>query len=81
MSDRLQLDEALMGYPSFQTRFRGMDGSLMYLTPTDVRFEKKYSGMLSPTLEKVVRQVTKKKEGTAISTTEGRIHAMSGCCD
>ncbi|GKD71515.1 hypothetical protein Tco_1325605 [Tanacetum coccineum] len=32
MVDRLKLDEDLMGIPVDQTRFRGMVGSLMYLT-------------------------------------------------
>ncbi|GKF57036.1 hypothetical protein Tco_0170573, partial [Tanacetum coccineum] len=32
MVDRLKLDEDLMGIPVDQTRFRGMAGSLMYLT-------------------------------------------------
>ncbi|GKA18948.1 hypothetical protein Tco_0698863 [Tanacetum coccineum] len=32
MVDRLKLDEDLMGIPVNQTRFRGMVGSLMYLT-------------------------------------------------
>ncbi|GJU68031.1 retrovirus-related pol polyprotein from transposon TNT 1-94 [Tanacetum coccineum] len=34
MVDRLKLDEDLMGIPVDQTRFRGMVGSLMYLTPS-----------------------------------------------
>ncbi|GJT66553.1 hypothetical protein Tco_1018033, partial [Tanacetum coccineum] len=32
MVDRMKLDEDLMGIPVDQTRFRGMVGSLMYLT-------------------------------------------------
>ncbi|GKA00828.1 hypothetical protein Tco_0673493 [Tanacetum coccineum] len=32
MVDRLKLDEDLLGIPVYQTRFRGMAGSLMYLT-------------------------------------------------
>ncbi|GKG28924.1 hypothetical protein Tco_0416289 [Tanacetum coccineum] len=32
MVDRLKLDEDLMGIPVDQTRYRGMVGSLMYLT-------------------------------------------------
>ncbi|GKG26794.1 hypothetical protein Tco_0402497, partial [Tanacetum coccineum] len=32
MVDRLKLDEDLMGIPVDQTRFRGIVGSLMYLT-------------------------------------------------
>ncbi|GJV02820.1 hypothetical protein Tco_1336389 [Tanacetum coccineum] len=35
MVDRLKLDEDLMGIPVDQTRFRGMVGSLMYLTAID----------------------------------------------
>ncbi|GKA52220.1 hypothetical protein Tco_0745416 [Tanacetum coccineum] len=34
MVDRLKLDEDLMGIPVDQTRFKGMVGSLMYLTAT-----------------------------------------------
>ncbi|GJX11299.1 hypothetical protein Tco_0201158 [Tanacetum coccineum] len=34
MVERLKLDEDLMGIPVDQTRFRGIVGSLMYLTPS-----------------------------------------------
>nr|GEV77308.1 hypothetical protein [Tanacetum cinerariifolium] len=104
MVDRLKLDEDPLGIPVDQTRFRGMVGSLMYLTASrpDLVFAvcmcaryqasptKKYlealkrvfrstSGSAQFLGDKLVSWSSKKQKSTAISTTEAKYIAMSGC--
>ncbi|GKF22278.1 hypothetical protein Tco_0074600 [Tanacetum coccineum] len=130
MVDRLKLDEDLMRILVDQTRFRGMVGSLMYLTasrpdlvfaicmcaryqakPTKKHFEaikrvfrypkdnamsltayadadhagcqdsrRSTSGSAQFLGDRLVRWSSKKQRSTAISTTEAKYIAMSGCC-
>ncbi|GJV36298.1 hypothetical protein Tco_1408775 [Tanacetum coccineum] len=50
MVDRLKLDEDLMGIPVDQTRFRGMVGSLMYLTARTINMGPLVSEKTTPSL-------------------------------
>ncbi|GJY63596.1 retrovirus-related pol polyprotein from transposon TNT 1-94 [Tanacetum coccineum] len=85
MVDRLKLDEDLKGILVDQTRFRGMVGSLMYLTANadhagcqDTR--RSTSGSAQFLGGKLVSWSSKKQRSTDISTTEAEYIAMSGCC-
>ncbi|GJY52192.1 retrovirus-related pol polyprotein from transposon TNT 1-94 [Tanacetum coccineum] len=93
MVDRLKLDEDLMGIPVDQTRFRGMVGSLMYLTASrpDLVFamriipgfqdsRRSTSGSAQFLRDRLVSFLSKKQRSIAISTTEAEYIAMSGCC-
>ncbi|GJX05909.1 retrovirus-related pol polyprotein from transposon TNT 1-94 [Tanacetum coccineum] len=82
MVDRLKLDEDLMGIPIDQTRFRGMVGSLMYLTASrpDQDSRRSTSGSAQFLGDRLVSWSSKKQRSTAISTTEAEYIAMSGCC-
>ncbi|GJU22148.1 retrovirus-related pol polyprotein from transposon TNT 1-94 [Tanacetum coccineum] len=93
MVDRLKLDEDLKGIPVDQTRFRGMVGSLMYLTASrpDLVFvvciyadhagcqdsRRSTLGSAQFPESRLVSWSSKKQRSTAISTTK-MIIAMSG---
>ncbi|GJY38830.1 retrovirus-related pol polyprotein from transposon TNT 1-94 [Tanacetum coccineum] len=75
MVDRLKLDEDLMGIPVDQTRFRGMVGSLMYLTqPVDQTLYSLYTCVqdirLSPTKKHL------KKSNVLSGTLKGTINMV-----
>ncbi|GJS03409.1 putative ribonuclease H-like domain-containing protein [Tanacetum coccineum] len=88
MVDRLKLDEDLMGIPVDQTRFRGMVGSLMYLTATYADADhagcqdsrRSTSGSAQFLGDRLVSWSSKNQRSTAISTTKAEYIAMSGCC-
>ncbi|GJW88647.1 retrovirus-related pol polyprotein from transposon TNT 1-94 [Tanacetum coccineum] len=94
MVDRLKLDEDLLGIPVDQTQFRGMVGSLMYLTANNAMSLTAYAdadhagcqdsristlGSAQFLRDRLVRWSSKKQRSTAISTTEAEYIAMSGC--
>ncbi|GJZ25173.1 hypothetical protein Tco_0562632 [Tanacetum coccineum] len=64
MVEKNKLDEDLQGTPVYTTLYRGMIGSLMYLTSSD----------------KLVSWSSKKQKSTMISSTEAEYIALSGCC-
>ncbi|GJV20371.1 hypothetical protein Tco_1369391 [Tanacetum coccineum] len=90
MVDRSKLDEDPLGIPVDQTRFRGMVGSLMYLTSSRsdlvfvvcmcARYKEKYAGKCSVSWRQISELFIEESESTAISTTKAEYIAMSGCC-
>ncbi|GKA22961.1 retrovirus-related pol polyprotein from transposon TNT 1-94 [Tanacetum coccineum] len=83
MVDRLKLDEDLLGIPVDQTRFRGMVGSLMYLTASrsnlvydiadhgDSKIQEEERREMHQSLrDRLVKLSSKKQRSTAISTIE-----------
>ncbi|GKC32194.1 retrovirus-related pol polyprotein from transposon TNT 1-94, partial [Tanacetum coccineum] len=83
-----KLDEDLQGKPVDATLYRGMIGSLMYLTSTyadadhvgcqDTR--RSTSGSAQFLGDKLVSWSSKKQKSTAILSTEAEYIALSGCC-
>nr|GEZ08577.1 hypothetical protein [Tanacetum cinerariifolium] len=83
MIENKKLDEDLQGKPVDATLYRGMIGSLMYLTASRpnlsyvvclcARYQAK------PT-EKHLQVSSKKQKSTSISSTEAEYIALSGCC-
>ncbi|GJS69096.1 retrovirus-related pol polyprotein from transposon TNT 1-94 [Tanacetum coccineum] len=88
MVEKSKLDEDLHGKPVDATLYRGMIGSLMYLTSTyadadhagcqDTR--RSTSGSAQFLGDKLVSWSSKKQKSTAISSTEVEYIALSGCC-
>ncbi|GKF02493.1 hypothetical protein Tco_0029416, partial [Tanacetum coccineum] len=83
MVENNKLDENLQGTPVDATLYRGMIGSLMYLTSSrpDVIYEvclcARYQAQ--PT-EKHLNASSKKQKSNAISSIEAEYIALSGCC-
>ncbi|GJS30795.1 retrovirus-related pol polyprotein from transposon TNT 1-94 [Tanacetum coccineum] len=88
-----KLDEDPNGTPVDPTHYRGMVGSLMYLTASRPELvfayacvvgcqdsRKSTSGSAQFLGEKLVTLSSKKQKRTAISTTEAEYISMSGCC-
>ncbi|GJZ25046.1 retrovirus-related pol polyprotein from transposon TNT 1-94 [Tanacetum coccineum] len=88
MVEKNKLNGDLQGTPVDATLYRGMIGSLMYLTSTysdtnhtgcqDTR--RSTSGSAQFLGDKLVRWFSKKQKSTAISSTESEYIALSGCC-
>ncbi|GKA08030.1 retrovirus-related pol polyprotein from transposon TNT 1-94 [Tanacetum coccineum] len=72
MVEKNKLDEDLQGTPVDATLYRGMIGSLMYLTSS--RPDLIYTVCLC------ARWSSKKQKSTVISSTEAEYIALSGCC-
>ncbi|GJT19486.1 hypothetical protein Tco_0878192 [Tanacetum coccineum] len=80
MVDRLKLDEDLMGILVDQTRFRGMVGSLMYLTANADQWrmsysKKKYLGKCSISGDRVLDWSYKEAKKHGYLNNRGGIHA------
>ncbi|GJY87468.1 retrovirus-related pol polyprotein from transposon TNT 1-94 [Tanacetum coccineum] len=88
MVDRLKLDEDLMGTPVDQTRFRGMVGSLMYLTASrpDLVFAvcmcARYQAKPTKKHFEAIQRVfdADHAKGSQDSRRKAEYIAMSGCC-
>ncbi|GKB63944.1 integrase, catalytic region, zinc finger, CCHC-type containing protein [Tanacetum coccineum] len=88
MVEKNKLDEDLHGTPVDATLYRGMIGSLMYLTSSysdsynarcqDTR--RSTSGSAQFLGDKLIRWSFKKQKSTAISSTKAEYIALSGCC-
>ncbi|GJZ17071.1 retrovirus-related pol polyprotein from transposon TNT 1-94 [Tanacetum coccineum] len=88
MVENNKLDEDLQGTPIDATLYRGMIGSLTYLTSTyadadhtgyqDTR--RSTSGSAQFLGDKLVSWSSKKQKSTAISSTKAEYIALSGCC-
>ncbi|GKB41777.1 copia protein [Tanacetum coccineum] len=88
MVEKSKLDEDPQGKAVDPTRYRGMIGTLMYLTSTfadadhtscqDTR--KSMSGCMQLLGDRLVSWSSKKQKSTAISSTEAEYIALSGCC-
>ncbi|GJW95327.1 retrovirus-related pol polyprotein from transposon TNT 1-94 [Tanacetum coccineum] len=76
MMEKNKLDEDLQGTPADATLYRGMIGSLIYLTSS--RPDLIYAVCLC---DKLVNWSSKKQKSTALSSTEAEYIALSGCCD
>ncbi|GJV89908.1 retrovirus-related pol polyprotein from transposon TNT 1-94 [Tanacetum coccineum] len=79
MVDRSKLDEDPLGIPVDQTRFRGMVGSLMYLTTSCQDIRRSMSESAQFLGDKLVSWLSKKLKSIAISTTKAEYIAMSRC--
>ncbi|GJT49957.1 hypothetical protein Tco_0976114 [Tanacetum coccineum] len=75
MVEKSKLDEDLQGKAVDPTRYRGMIGTLMYLTSSrsDLVF-------VVCMCTRLVSWSPKKQKSTAISSTEDEYIALSGCC-
>ncbi|GJW63967.1 retrovirus-related pol polyprotein from transposon TNT 1-94 [Tanacetum coccineum] len=88
MVEKSKLDEDPQGKPLDPTRYRGMIGSLMYLTSSrpDLVFavciyaRRSKSGSMQLLGDILVSWSSKKQKNTAISSTEAEYIALSGCC-
>ncbi|GJU09597.1 retrovirus-related pol polyprotein from transposon TNT 1-94 [Tanacetum coccineum] len=96
MVEKSKLDEDLQGKPIDATLYRGMIGSLMYLTSSrpDLIYavclyadhagcqdtRRSTSGSAQFLGDKLVSWSSKKQKCTAISSTEAEYIALSGCC-
>ncbi|GKB92532.1 retrovirus-related pol polyprotein from transposon TNT 1-94 [Tanacetum coccineum] len=85
MIENKKLDEDLQGKPVDATLYRGMIGSLMYLTANadhagcqDTR--RSTSGSAQFLGDKLISWSSKKQKSTAISSTEEEYISLSGCC-
>ncbi|GJU80569.1 retrovirus-related pol polyprotein from transposon TNT 1-94 [Tanacetum coccineum] len=88
MVEKNKLDANLQGTPVDATHYRGIIGSLMYLTSTysdadhagcqDTR--RSTSGSAQFLGDKLVSWSSKKQKSTAISSTEAEYISLSGCC-
>ncbi|GJW77887.1 retrovirus-related pol polyprotein from transposon TNT 1-94 [Tanacetum coccineum] len=80
MIENKKLDEDLQGKQVDATLYRGMIGSLMYLTSRcqDTRHSTSRSAQFLG--DKLVSWSSKKQKSTAISSTEAEYIALSGCC-
>ncbi|GJT92011.1 retrovirus-related pol polyprotein from transposon TNT 1-94 [Tanacetum coccineum] len=85
MMEKNKLDKDLQGTPIDATLYRGMIGSLIYLTSNayhagcqDTRRSTSESAQFLG--DKLVSWSSKKKKSTAISSTEPEYIALSGCC-
>ncbi|GKE45422.1 hypothetical protein Tco_1472706 [Tanacetum coccineum] len=76
MVEKNKLDEDLQGKHVDATLYRGMIGSLMYLTSS--RHDLIYAVCLCDRI--LDSWSSKKKKSTAISSTEAEYIALSGCC-
>ncbi|GJV46438.1 retrovirus-related pol polyprotein from transposon TNT 1-94 [Tanacetum coccineum] len=92
MMDKSKLDEDLQRKPVDPTHYRGMIGSLMYLTSSrpdlhmqmqttsGVKILTKHIWKCTILGVKIVSWSSKKQKSTAISSTEAEYIALSGCC-
>ncbi|GKA96498.1 retrovirus-related pol polyprotein from transposon TNT 1-94, partial [Tanacetum coccineum] len=88
MIENKKLDEDLQGKQVDATLYRGMIGSLMYLTASrpDLNYavclcaRRSTSGSAQFLGDKLVSWSSKKQKSTAISSTEAEYIALSGCC-
>nr|GEX89480.1 hypothetical protein [Tanacetum cinerariifolium] len=86
--EKNKLDEDLQGTPVNATLYRGMTGSIMYLTSTYVDADhaecldtrRSTSGSTQFLCDKLVSWSSKKQKSTAISSTEAAYISLPGCC-
>ncbi|GJY39151.1 retrovirus-related pol polyprotein from transposon TNT 1-94 [Tanacetum coccineum] len=85
MVEKSKLDKDTQGKAVDPTHYRGMIGTLMYLTANvdhagcqDTR--RSNSGCMQLLGDKLVSWSSKRQKSTAISSTEANYIAMSGCC-
>ncbi|GJY40271.1 retrovirus-related pol polyprotein from transposon TNT 1-94 [Tanacetum coccineum] len=83
MVEKSKLDEDLQGKPVNAILYHGMIGSLMYLTSNHAGCQdtrRSTSGSAQFLGDKLVSWSSKKQKSTAISSTEAKYIALSGCC-
>ncbi|GJR46004.1 retrovirus-related pol polyprotein from transposon TNT 1-94 [Tanacetum coccineum] len=78
MVEKSKLDEDPQGKAVDPTRYRGMIGSLMYLTSNTRRSTSRSMQLLG---DRLVSWSSKKQKITTISSIEAEYIALSGCCD
>ncbi|GKC39571.1 retrovirus-related pol polyprotein from transposon TNT 1-94 [Tanacetum coccineum] len=81
--EKSKLDEGPQGKPIDATLYRGMIGSLVYLTSNHAGCQdtrRSTSGSAQFLGDKLVSWSSKKQKCTAISSTKDKYIALSGCC-
>ncbi|GJZ91040.1 retrovirus-related pol polyprotein from transposon TNT 1-94 [Tanacetum coccineum] len=88
MVEKSKLDEDTQGKAVDPTHYRGMVGTLMYLTASrpDLTFvvcmcaRRSTSGSMQLLGDRLVRWSSKRQKSDAISSTKAKYIALSGCC-
>ncbi|GJY71642.1 copia protein [Tanacetum coccineum] len=85
MVEKSKLDEDTQGKAVDPTHYRGMIGTLMYLTANANRAgcqdtRRSTSGCMQLLGDRLVSWSSKRQKSAAISSTEAEYIAMSGCC-
>ncbi|GJX92629.1 retrovirus-related pol polyprotein from transposon TNT 1-94 [Tanacetum coccineum] len=80
MVEKSKLDEDTQGKSIDPTHYRGIVGTLMYLTARDSGIQRSTSRCMQLLGDRLVSWSTKRQKSVALSNTEAEYIALSGCC-